>query len=251
MSDLNAYLEGGYSKVHGWVYPGAIAALAACNELSVSISGEKGGACEIGVHHGRFFLALLSCVPRGSKNLAIDVFDMQEFNIDGSGLGAKDKFIENLERFHGGHEDVAIVTADSLSLGAPDIARFEEEFGKFRLFSVDGGHTKVHARNDVRMAEALVANGGLVIVDDFFHPDWPGVTQGLFDYFSYDCAKLAPICIAGRKLFLTTVSTHARFIDPLRAKLYAGRSMSPVKVIDLFGFKALSFELSPSDPIVT
>jgi len=251
MSDLKSYLQGAYNSIHGWVYPGAIAALSACNELSVSIADCSGGACEIGVHHGRFFLALLSCVPAGSKNLAIDVFDMQEFNIDNSGLGVRDKLVENIKKFRGDDKNVSIMMADSLSLTARDVAQIEAECGKFRLFSVDGGHTRIHARHDVLIAEALISNGGLVIVDDFFHPDWPGVTHGLFDYFSHDCAKLAPLCIAGRKLFLTTVNTHSRFVDPLRAKFYSGRSKSPVKLIELFGYKALSFELHPDDPILT
>ncbi|KRE12003.1 hypothetical protein ASE63_19990 [Bosea sp. Root381] len=252
MTDLNGYLQGAYNQVHGWVYPGAVAALSACNRLSLARRAiPEAGSCEIGVHHGKFFLALLACTTNATRHAAVDVFEMQELNIDKSGLGSKEKFVDNLRRFHGTADDVELITADSLSIDERRVAQIEAGCGKFRLFSVDGGHTKIHARNDIRIAQSLIVSGGIVIVDDFFHPDWPGVTQGIYEYILYDCPKLAPVCIAGRKLFLTTLDAYPSFCQSLKIELYKGRKKSPVKDVDLFGYGTLSFELNPDDPIVT
>ena len=59
---------------------------------------EHGGAIvEIGVHHGKSFIAMAaSALDR--KLYAIDVFTDQSANIDYSGRGDRDHFLENIER---------------------------------------------------------------------------------------------------------------------------------------------------------
>ena len=42
---------------------------------------------------------------------------------------------------------------------------------------------------------------GIVFLDDFFAPDWPGVTEGLEKYLNRN-PKLVPFCIGHNKLLL-------------------------------------------------
>src|SRR5206468_3764068 len=80
------YISNGHNKVVGWVEPGSFAAVYALNALQDRL-GVQGGIAEIGVHHGRFFIALALARKSGEPAVAIDVFDMQEKNIDNSGCG--------------------------------------------------------------------------------------------------------------------------------------------------------------------
>lgn len=249
MEGLRSYVEGGFQKVEGWVLPAAIAALDATNSLCEQHKVE-GGACEIGVHHGRFFIALMHCVGSTPKSLALDLFDNQILNIDRSGKGSREKFEENIRAFLPATDNVSIVAGDSISLATPDIVDLSLRFGKFRLFSVDGGHTSVHALNDILIAQDLTANGGIIVIDDFFQPDWPGVTEAVFKYMTFSNAKYYPLCIAGRKLFMTSLSYHSIYLKSLAEKLKAGRSRSIVKPIKICGVDCVSFALHPDDPLI-
>jgi hypothetical protein len=53
-------------------------------QLAENISGN---ILEIGVFQGRFFIALSQCARSGELCLALDVFDEQDKNLDGAGVG--------------------------------------------------------------------------------------------------------------------------------------------------------------------
>ena len=60
----------------------------------------------------------------------------------------------------------------------------------------------------------MLANGGVVFVDDVFNPEWPGVVEGV-GAFLQSVPALAPFAFVGGKLLLTTVS-----LKPVVLKLY-------------------------------
>ncbi len=75
-----------------------------------------------------------------------------------------------------------------------------------RLFSIDGGHHIEHVINDLSIAQELLCPRGIVLLDDFFGPLWPTVTEGFFEYMKRRNARLAPLLVFQNKLFLTTYS---------------------------------------------
>jgi hypothetical protein len=81
-------LDDGFDLVQGW-----------CNRTALEISGGlighiqslgiRRGACEIGVFHGKFLIGLANTVHEyGSP--AIDIFNHQWLNVDGSGGGSQE-----------------------------------------------------------------------------------------------------------------------------------------------------------------
>lgn len=248
---LQNYLQDAFKNVEGWLLPAAVAGLSTLESIARLEGVISGGACEIGVHHGRFFLALLACTNLSERSLAIDVFDDQSLNVDRSGNGSRLRFAENLAKFSPHADHVDIMQLDSLALNSEKIVGIGQRFAPFRLFSIDGGHTTVHAFNDLLVAQDLIANGGLVIVDDYFHQDWPSVTEGVARYFWEANAKLAPLCVAGGKLFMTTFSYHERYLSRLHSALLTRRPKSFAKYVTIHGYRAVSFRLHHEDPIVT
>jgi hypothetical protein len=233
-----SYIDDGFDKVEGWVASAVLPPLECLDQMSKSFE-VRGGSCEIGVHHGRLFIALLNLVGDASRSLAIDVFDLQHLNVDNSGKGSKSLFLQNLTQHSPYSGSVSTVEVDSLSLTSGDIGGISREHGKFRLFSVDGGHTADHAVNDLIIAQELLENGGIILLDDFFHPNWPGVTEGFHRFFERSNRRLAPVCIAGGKLFLTTVSFHKPYVTGLMRDLQnaGGR----VKSTRIYGWDVVSF----------
>ena len=152
---------------------------------------------EIGVHHGKFFIGLENITPPSGKAIAIDVFDAQEKNIDGSGAGNLRIFHGHVANFCSNPERVVVKATDSLDINVPEIG-----LNQFGLLSIDGGHTTNHTLNDLEVCNRLVSDSGLVILDDILHQDWAGVVTGAVQYFSSTTAKrIVPFAIGYNKLF--------------------------------------------------
>jgi hypothetical protein len=205
-AQLDAYCRRGHRVVEGWLLPNAIVALRELAEAQRQF-GVAGPSCEIGVHHGRLFIVLHLLRTEDERSLAIDLFEQQEQNVDGSGRGSRAALLENLRRHAGGIQGVELLAANSLALTAERIVDLCG--GRPRLFSIDGGHTAEATCNDLRLAHDAVCDGGLVILDDYFNPHWPAVSEGACAFFSRDNANLAPVAIGANKFFFAKGETAA------------------------------------------
>lgn len=242
LAHFRAYVEGGMKDVEGWVVPSFIPCMEHLFQESLE-HGVRGGCCEIGVHHGKLFIAMLNLVGDSHRSLALDIFEDQFLNVDLSGKGAREVFEANVQTYSPYHSKVTARKLDSTAISTLDQVEIQREFGKFHIFSVDGGHTPEHAFNDMVIAESLIANGGLVFLDDFFHHNWPGVTEGFFRYFAAANRRLAPVAISGSKLVMTTVSYHKVYVHGLDRRLREAYPSSRVKSNRLCGWEVISFSL--------
>ncbi|MEM9224718.1 MAG: hypothetical protein AAGB11_20300, partial [Pseudomonadota bacterium] len=89
--DVAAYLDGPFKEIGGWCNPFLWQAIEPLHG-AISAAGPPGPVAEIGVFHGKFFFGLVKTAGAEKDNFAIDVFDMQEFNLDGAGVGDKQAF---------------------------------------------------------------------------------------------------------------------------------------------------------------
>ena len=110
---------------------------------------------------------------------------------------------------------------------------------KLRFLSVDGGHSRAVTLSDLRLADAVVADGGIVCLDDVFNAAWSGVISGLVDYLAGPSARLVPFAIAPNKVFFARAAHAAGYAAFLRAEfsdglMYADREMFDFRV-DYFG----------------
>ena len=72
--------------MQGWVEPQTLDILRTLSEAQDG-AGVEGAVAEIGVHHGKLFIAMQLLNRPGAPAVAIDVFDDQELNVDQSGRG--------------------------------------------------------------------------------------------------------------------------------------------------------------------
>ncbi len=207
-TDRERYVHVGIGEVGGWLAHDVVFPLTDLADAQKGL-GVTGGAAEIGVHHGQLFILLALYLAEDERAVAIDLFEQQSENVDGSGKGDREILEENMAAAGVDRNRVELITSNSAdvtagqilaSLGAPP-----------RLFSVDGGHTPELTVNDLQLAHATVAEGGIAILDDAFSPMWPGVIQGLLTYLDQpDCLK--PFALLGNK----TLLTHEAFCQPYR-----------------------------------
>ena len=209
-SFLQKYMEDGYNQIEGWVQPKIINMLDFFDWLPINKSGD---ILEIGIHHGRFFIALNQLRDNSSKAYAIDVFDDQHLNIDNSGGGSVQIFNNNLDMFdHRNHgANVQIIKGDSTDAGLLN----HIDTGSISYMSIDGGHTVEHTINDLKLAERLLHNEGIVILDDINNHWWMSVVEGLCKYMMTH-STLIPIAVGDNKMFLSKLSYHSYYIQRLQ-----------------------------------
>lgn len=197
---LMRYVESGHKTVNGWLNPTAIHAVVTLSSAQRR-HGIGGSVSEIGVHHGRLFILLHLLTEPPELSVAWDLFEHQDENVDTSGRGDRAVLLRNLARHCCDESRIRLVAGNSLTL---DRARIlDAGGGPVRLFSVDGGHTTGTTFNDLALAEQTLCDGGLVILDDFFNPSWPGVAEGTCQWMARPGAALVPVAIAGNKFIFT------------------------------------------------
>lgn len=236
---LAHYRAGAFNKVTGWVSEEAIDALQLVSEYhdNQRISGD---ALEIGVFQGRFFLALMAALRGNETAVAVDIFDDQTLNIDlsGQGSGLRLAFSQNVQKFAAMPDMARMIEADSMCV-RPEAIRAQSSTGAFRLISIDGGHTAEHVMNDLSLASQLVSPGGVVFLDDFHSPHWPGVFEGFIRFMMYANRNLAPVMFGGNKLLLTTISHQPGMLNFLRGHFVPGPHKS-VAEVRLAGFSYIA-----------
>ena len=198
--------------------------------------GIVGPVCEIGVHHGRLFVLLHLLSGPTERSLAVDLFEMQGENLDGSGKGSRDRLLHNL-RVHGCDlARVKLLAENSLRLTAERIVDLCG--GRPRLFSIDGGHTAEATRNDLMLAHEVVCDGGLVILDDYFNMSWPAVSEGACAFMLHDNSVLMPVAIGANKFFFSKGEEAAAGYRRRLSETRPGTKMSTVFGRDVVCFKS-------------
>jgi len=245
------------SKVSGFYEIGGLdvyRAIDACQRIDFGLTTQKTSLAEIGVYHGRSFLALISLRKNDETCIAIDCFENQADNADESGVGDYSKFRKHVtkacEAMKAGDSNanfewdgivdsdtalpsfIKVVKADSTKM--TNEADFDEDKnGPVRIFSIDGSHTSEATFRDLTLAaDECLHERGVVILDDCFNPDWPGVISGLAKYLDAS-GRVVPFAIAYNKVYLC---------DPSIVETYQSRLTPNVvvrKKASLFGRECL------------
>lgn len=233
---FSAYLKGGFTDVQGWCSPDLCRVASICAEIQ-AMHGIEGGVGEIGVHHGKFLIALALLKER-QPAVAIDVFDLQSLNVDRSGRGNKEIFLDNFNK-HAGEREVHAVTGDSMQLTPDKILSATGTIAPLSMFSVDGCHTAEHTLNDLLIADQMTGSGAIIFIDDYYNPNWPGVQEGIAKYFFAHPVRYVPLCFAFSKLLLVDIAYHDRFLQRLEPRLKAVEKWA-VKRVKRFGWDNFS-----------
>lgn len=200
---LKNYLENGFVQIDGWCEPEVFDVINLFNSTPIN---KNGGVCEIGVYHGKLFILLNQTTRLEDQSFAIDLFSNQHLNIDNSGHGNIDHFYQNLHNCdrHAGKNTV-VISGDSTDSGLQLNKKITP--GSIKFFSIDGGHTAAHTLNDLKIANELVSNEGVVILDDIFNNRWVGVVEGVFNFLQ-PRPTLVPFAMGHNKLYFCKLSYY-------------------------------------------
>jgi predicted O-methyltransferase YrrM len=161
---VDHYLAEGYGAVPGM--SSRFAAAICCGLMRIQHRfGIRGPVAEIGAFQGRFFIALAHALAPGERALAIDRFDWPT-------PAVLDRFEANCAANGIAPERRVTWKADSLTMWPAELlAKLDGE--RVRLFHIDGEHSRAALGRDLDLATAVLAPGGVIVLDDMLHPGYP------------------------------------------------------------------------------
>ncbi|GIX12632.1 MAG: hypothetical protein KatS3mg118_0591 [Paracoccaceae bacterium] len=237
--EVAAYLQGQFHEVQGWCIPHLWNLIQPLHEWQEA-NGIHGPVGEIGVFHGKFFIGLALTKKGQRPHLALDVFDMQQFNLDGAGKGNRAAFEANLAAAGFGPGEVEIRRADSMAITRAELDEIRALCGGFSMFSVDGCHMAEHTINDFRIAMDLTRPGGVIFVDDYLNMDWPGVQEGLARLYLTDCPRWVPFAYSSNKLLCAHISHAGAMLRHLRTAVAEMFPEATIRMVRRFGYDCLN-----------
>jgi predicted O-methyltransferase YrrM len=172
---VDRYLDAGYASVVGM--SSRFAAAVCCGLMRIQGElGVAGPVAEIGPFEGRFFIALAHALAPGERALGIDLFDWPNPQV-------MDRFEANCAK-HGVPAERRITwKADSRSMAPQELlAKLEGE--RPRFIHIDGEHSRSALTRDLELATAVLAPGGVLVLDDMLHPGYPTLMVAVHEYLA-------------------------------------------------------------------
>ena len=153
---------------------------------------------------------------------------------------AREKFLSNVLKWCG-DQNIEVIQKSSLDLTTLEIL---DRVGPCRIMSIDGGHTEECVLNDLQLAEGVLLDRGVVVLDDFFHQSWPGVAAGASRHMLDQTTGLRPFCITPNKLYLSRLSCR-EFYRSFFAASHPDKFEKTVTIfgceVDVYGCDALRY----------
>ncbi|KAG2422763.1 hypothetical protein HXX76_015783 [Chlamydomonas incerta] len=171
--------------------------------------GIVGSIGEIGTYYGKYFFSISTAALPVEPKVAIDIFEDQTKNVDGSG-----SFVNSTRfREHAANLDVAnlhILSQDSSTVTVSTL--HARKLPPFRMFSVDGAHYKAATLRDLKLAYCSIRRDGVIVLDDWDNFEWTGVMDASYE-FMHQVPDAAPFLYLCNKLYFTTRQHHALYFD--------------------------------------
>jgi len=195
---LQAYLDA-FPSIQGFfTFDGALMFMA-YNQL-ISVTGD---VLEIGVHHGLSAIAIGSLAEDGRRFVAVDLFEMQDSNRSRSGAGNREVFLRNMQTFFEDLNFLEIVAGSSSELKPEALG------SQFSFCHIDGGHSPEETYQDLDLCSKILLPGGLLALDDYFNPSFPGVSEGAVKFKLEHAETLKPIAIGFNKVLFQKLPAPA------------------------------------------
>lgn len=147
-------------------------------------AGVRGDLVEYGVYRGRSAAVLLAHLREGERAVLVDSSNAPQ-------LDALARVSPAFEFVQGKSEDLVAKPG------------FGETVGRtVRLSHHDASHTYHNLTSELRFMEGRVVPGGIVVLDDFFNPNFLQVTAACFEYLASGRSDLEMLLYCSAKAYL-------------------------------------------------
>jgi Methyltransferase domain len=195
---VDAYLATGFSTVPGMSSRFAAAITAGLMNIQTKF-GVTGPIAEIGTFEGRFFIALAKALQPGEVALGMDIFEWPNLQVI-------DRFEANCVKHGIAAEARKTWKCDSRAVTPVDLLA-RTDGARVRVFHIDGEHSRASLEKDLALATAVLADEGLIVLDDMLHPGYPTLMVTVHDYLQAH-PEMVVLCVIDRE----TIVAATKFV---------------------------------------
>jgi len=192
------FIKNQFPQVEGWCLDDA--AYLTCCLLDAQLEAHLSGpSLEIGVYKGKYLSILYHRALRANlRVVGIDTFNWSP----------RSEVTDKFSTIFGTLQGLYLHSADSSTLDAAALSVLLDG-ARASFISVDGDHKAPGVEADLRLTNQVLAEGGIIAIDDFLNPRAIGVSEGTYRFF-LDPAEtgLRPFAYCANKLFVACLEYH-------------------------------------------
>lgn len=191
---------------------------------NLTVSRESNTILEIGVYKGAWLIDMLMNQSR------LNAFGVDPY----PGMPKiQDRMLENMDfygvsgRFH------YFKDCESLNLVGTEV--------KFASIHIDGEHTESAVERDLEFAKSHICNDGLIVVDDVFHPDFPGIASAVYCFLRKE--DFASFLITDKKMYICKKTHYEMYRSiglSLLSKYRIGYNLGDTPIYEIFQDNSVS-----------
>lgn len=193
-----------FDNTPGWFYHESAAIWDTLLSYQEATSN-TGNMIEIGVFQGKS-AGMLALHRRGEETcVLVDVLPLHQVRqrIEQAVPNAKCEYMQEMSQFLLRHPFVREAARD------------------FRWIHIDGEHSAQAVSNDLALAETLLSDRGIIVLDDFFSPFYPQITQALFRFLDANPGRLTLILCGYNKGYLCRPRAAHEYLAFIRTSFYS------------------------------
>jgi len=205
MSHLYRIKDGAYQKsISGWWKDSTFELYEVFDALQKE-SDIQGNLCEVGTWHGRSFLPLRNFASENEMCVGVDIFhDQKYYNI----------LLQNITNCFGSLDGCDIIKSDSKSIG-----NRLEQYSPVRIFYIDGDHSYEGTLTDLRLAETILSDEGIMFLDDYVNPRYGPAIVKAVNTFLKENEEFSLAFSSTQKIFLCKKPAVDFYVDGLLTHL--------------------------------
>ena len=172
-----------------------------------TMNGVRGDILEIGTYFGRSTMLLAYALKTDERLVVCDAF-ADSIKDQYSDVPTVEDVRKSIRRARKDFPFESLIVHSCLSTNL-----VLDPNSRFRFIHVDGGHTADVAYSDLVFTSRHLADRGIIAIDDYKHPNWPGVTEATDRFLSEQGHGLTVLAdmnrhnAKGRKLYLIKAAT--------------------------------------------
>lgn len=190
-------------SVEGWFNSEAAAAWD-CLLAFQRASNITGNLLEIGVWNGKSAMLSVLHAEAGEVQLLVDPRDLKVA-------------VANLRQVR---PDATIDVFPRVSRALFKHPEYRNMLSSFRWIHIDGKHSAQDVGVDLRLADELLNESGLVVLDDFFNAGYPQVTQATYQYMFSHPNSFSLLLCGHAKGYLCRPLAVAKYAEYVRTALH-------------------------------
>jgi len=89
---------------------------------------------------------------------------------------------------------------------------------------------------------SVTANDGIIAVDDYTNPNWPGVQEAIARMYLLRDFAFIPLVVTCNKLLLSSYSYHEKYLKLIHQYIKQNHADTRMKKVKRFGFDTLTVQ---------